>query len=288
MTTPQEARRIFSRAMHGRDQEIDLLDASLLVAAGLGSDVSPDFCRAQIGEMASRASTLLRLDGVDSPQAEPLRTIGTINQVMFEEEGFAGDRENYYSVENSFLDRVLARRTGIPITLSILYMEIARQIGFPMQGIGLPGHFVIGYWAEGERLPLIIVDPFNEGQLLTPDDCAARLHAAYGDDVRFTHEWLQPMTRRQVLYRVLSNLKHNYMAAEQYRDALHTIDMLLAVQPDAIWELKERGLLYYRTGTFVLALADLRRYLKLSPESEESQLLQYYVDLLRRLVASSN
>jgi regulator of sirC expression with transglutaminase-like and TPR domain len=289
MPTPAEARRQFSKLLRNRDQDIDLLDAALLIAAGLGSDPAYDLCRAQVGDMARRVSMQLQLDGITDPQASPLRTVGTINQVLFEEERFSGNRDDYYDVENSLLDRVLSRRTGIPITLSIVYTEIARLIGFPMQGIGLPGHFVIGYWQPGgDKMPAMIVDPFSEGQLLTPDDCAARVHAAYGDDVRFTPEWLQPMSNRQVLYRVLSNLKQIYMANEQFHDALHTIDMLLAVQPDAIWELKERGLLHYRTGTFVLALADLRRYLKLAPGGEETDLLKYYVDLLRRLVASSN
>jgi regulator of sirC expression with transglutaminase-like and TPR domain len=289
MPTPSEARHKFTQAVRRRDSEIDLLEASLLIAAGLGSDPSTDMCRAQVGDMARRVDMLLKLDGVADPRSEPLRTVGTINQVIFEEERFSGNRENYYDLENSFVDRVLVRRTGIPITLSIVYMEVARQVGFPMQGIGLPGHFVTGYWSpDGDKMPLMIVDPFSEGQLLTPDDCAARVHAAYGDDVRFTPEWLQPMSRRQILYRVLSNLKQIYMAGEQFRDALHTVDMLLAVQPDAIWELKERGLLYYRTGTFILALADLRRYLKLAPDGEENHLLKYYIELLRRLVASSN
>src|SRR5205823_6434970 len=127
--------------------------------------------------------------------------------------GFAGNRDDYYDVENSYLDRVLARRTGIPITLSIVFMEVARRVGLPMQGIGLPGHFVVGYWPMGQgRIPRIIVDPFNNGQLLSVEDCATRVHAAYGEDVRFTSEWLKPMTNRQMLARVLHNLKQIYIS----------------------------------------------------------------------------
>src|SRR5205823_4422793 len=124
--------------------------------------------------------------------------------------------------------------------------------------------------------------------LLSADDCAARVHAAYGSDVIFTPEWLQPMSNHQILARVLNNLKHIYMSLDQRREALRIIDMLLIVQPDAVWDLKERGMLHYRTGSFILALADLRRYLKLMPDSEEADLVRYYIEFLRRLVVAHN
>jgi regulator of sirC expression with transglutaminase-like and TPR domain len=289
MPTPQEARRLFSQILRMPDQEISLVEATLLIAARQGSDAHMELCMAQLAAMAHRAQTLLQIEGVHEPALDPRRTVAVINKVLFEEEGFTGNRDDYYDVDNSYLDRVLARRTGIPITLSIVYIEVAKLVGLRMHGIGLPGHFVVGYYPAGRgRTPSLIIDPFNEGQILSPDDCAARVHAAYGDDVRFTPEWLQPMTNRQVLARVLGNLKQIYISAEQFHEALRAIDLLLIVQPDAIWELKERGMLYYRTGVFVLALADLRRYLKLAPEGEDSYLTKYYVDLLRRLVVSSN
>jgi regulator of sirC expression with transglutaminase-like and TPR domain len=289
MPTPQEARRLFSNIVRKPDDDISLAEASLLIAAGQGSDAQTELCLAQIATLAHRAQMLLRLEGYADAQDAPEAAVAVINRVLFEEEGFTGNHDDYYDPENSYLDRVLTRRTGIPITLSILYIEVARQMGLQLGGIGLPGHFVVGYWPpKSGRTPSLIIDPFNQGQLLLPDDCAARVHAAYGDDVRFTPEWLQPMTNRQVLARVLNNLKHIFMSLERPRDALRIIDMLLIVQPDAVWEFKDRGLLYYRTGSFVLALADLRRYLKLSPESEDSDLLKYYVDLLQRLVVSGN
>jgi regulator of sirC expression with transglutaminase-like and TPR domain len=289
MLTPQEARRHFAQAVRLPDGQINLAHAALLISAGQGSGAQVELAMAHISSMANRVRMLLSLEGLNDPQEVPRRTVETINRVLFEEEGFHGNLDDYYDRENSFLDRVLTRRTGIPITLSMLYMEVAQQADFPMRGIGLPGHFVTGYWGrKGSRSPSLIVDPFNQGQLLSPDDCAARVHAAYGDDVCFTPEWLQPMTKRQILSRALNNLKQIYISTEQYRQALLTVDMILTVQPDAVWELKERGLLYYRTGVFVLALADLRRYLKLTPEGDESDLLKYYVDLLQRLVVAGN
>lgn len=287
--TPQEARRLFTQIVRMPDREICLVEAALLIAARQGNGVHTELCLAQIAAMAHRVQMLLNLEGITDPRFAPEETVALINRVLFQEEGFTGNRDDYYDVENSYLDRVLARHTGIPISLSIVYMEVAGQVGLPMQGIGLPGHFVVGCWPMGRgRVPRLILDPFNEGRILSPDDCAARIHAAYGDDIHVTDEWLQPMTRRQILARVLNNLKSIYISQEQHQEALRIIDMLLIVQPDAIWELKERGLIYYRTGAFVLALADIRRYLRLAPESEQSYLLKYYVDLLRRLIASNN
>ena len=289
MPTPQEARRLFSQIVRMPDQDISLVEAALLIAARQGNGVHTELCLAQIAAMAHRISVLLALEGITDPRFAPEETVDIINRVLFAEEGFIGNRDDYYDIENSYLDRVLVRRTGIPITLSIVYMEVATQVGLPMQGIALPGHFVVGYWPMGRgRVPRLIIDPFNEGQILSTEDCATRVHAAYGEDIRFTDEWLQPMTRRQILARVLNNLKCIYVAQEQNQEALRVIDMLLIVQPDAVWELKERGMIYFRTGAFVLALADFRRYLKLMPEGEETYLVKYYIDLLRRLISSHN
>jgi regulator of sirC expression with transglutaminase-like and TPR domain len=289
MLTPHEAKRLFSQAVRRRDSEISLVEAALLIAAGEGSEAPVDVCLAQIAALGHRVLTLLERDGIPDPQIAPLHTIRTINRVLFEEEGFTGNRDDYYSIENSCLDRVLTLRKGIPITLSILYMEIARQVGLPLEGIGLPGHFVVGYRPhEDLRIPSLIIDPFNEGQLLTLEDCAARVHKVHGKHARFSFEWLRPVSRRQIIVRMLCNLKRIYMNAGRHFDALRVTDLILTVQPDATWELKDRGLLYFRTGSFMLALADLRRYLRSAEESEETELLQYHVELIRRLIASRN
>jgi len=289
MLTPQEVKRLFSQVIRHRDTDINLVEAALLIAAGHGSDTQLEVCLAQIAALAHRVTTLLELVGVFDPKEAPLFTIHTINRVLYEEEGFYGNREDYYCVDNSCLDRVLSRRTGIPITMSIMYMEVARLVGLPLEGIGLPGHFVVGYRPQSDLLiPALIVDPFNGGELLTLEDCAARVHSAYGYETRFTVDWLQPVTHRQMIARLLGNLKRIYMASGKYADALRVTDMLLVVQPDALWELKGRGLLYFRTGALLLAQADLRRYLKYAPEGDGSEILRYYVKLIRRLLASRN
>jgi len=289
MSTPQDARRLFSALVRKADLEINLAEAALLVAAGQGSDAQVEFSLARLESLAQRVRAYLRLCGIDDPKADPCTAVEAINRVLFVEEGFTGNRDDYYDIENSYLDRVIERKMGIPITLSIIYLEIARQVGLQMHGIGLPGHFVVGYWARsGRSAPSLIVDPFNEGQVLSIGDCAERVHAAYGMDVRFTNAWLQPVTNRQILTRVLTNLKHILNSREDHRAALRFIDMLLIVEPDSVWELKERGLIYYRLGEFMLALGDLRRYIKHAPKGDETDRMKYYVNLVNRLLISQN
>src|SRR5205085_9011239 len=120
------------------DDEINLAEAALLIAAGQGTDAHTELSFAQLAAIAHRVEMLLRFEGITEPQEMPAETVAVINRVLFQEEGFTGNRESYYDIDNSYLDRVLTRRTGIPITMSIVYMEVARQVGLPMQGIGLP------------------------------------------------------------------------------------------------------------------------------------------------------
>src|SRR5438477_1280621 len=134
MLTPQEARQRFTQIVRRPDDQINLAEAALLIAAGQGSDPHTDLCLAQLSAIAHRVQMLLRFEGVTDPETTPADTVAIINRVLFQEEGFTGNRDNYYEIENSYLDKVLARRIGIPITLSILYMEVARQIGLPLQG----------------------------------------------------------------------------------------------------------------------------------------------------------
>lgn len=289
MSTPQEARRLFSRIVRLRDQDINLIEASLLISAGQGNDTNVDLCYAQIQTLVSRAEAQLRASGITEPCLRPREAAAVISEVLFREEGFTGNSDDYYNPANSYLDRVLARRTGIPITLAVLYMEVANRAGLPLRGIGLPGHFVAGYWQHPlDKLPLFVVDAFNDGQLLSPEECASRVLAAYGADPDSAGEWMQPVSHRQIVVRVLNNLKHIYSALGEDKRLLRTLDMLLLVQPGSQRELTERGLLYYRMGLFVPALSDLRRSMRALPQGESAGMLPYYVRLLQRLVVAHN
>lgn len=289
MLTPRDARRLLSEISRRCDEEIDLAEAALLVAANQGSDPHVEMCLDQLDDLARRVKLLLDGEGITDPDCCPYLTTQAINDVLFEQEGFAGNSDDYYDIQNSYLDQVLARRKGIPITLSIVYMEVARRVGFPMRGIGLPGHFVIGYWSRpGTGMPALIVDAFAGGEILSVERCAERVRAAYGVDVRFASQWLQPFSNRQILERLLNNLKHIYNSLGQPRAALRTIDMLLMLRPGGTRELKERGLIYLHLGEFMLALADLRRYLKLAPECDDTEAIRYQVRLINRLLMSGN
>ena len=270
------------------DSLIDLVSTVLLVSAALGGDGDEEMFRAKLSGISDRIRLLLKLEDIDDAASDPKIAIEVINRVLFREEGFHGNDDNYYEVENSLLETVMSRHTGIPITLSIVYMAVAAEIGLPLKGIGLPGHFLVGYWTDESEMPDMIIDPFFGGKLLSIGECAARVNAIYDGEVGFSTEWLLPVTNRQILARVLNNIKGLLVAEGSHRKALQALDMLIAVQPNAVWELRERGLLYYRTGAFTLALADLRRYLRSAPESDETDLVKYYVQLLRRLVSSTN
>ena len=169
-----------------------------------------------------------------------------------------GNTDDYYDPRNSYLNEVLDRKLGIPISLSVLYMEVAKRIGFSVRGVGFPGHFLVKHVA-GEKE--IIVDPFNLGRILTWNDCQELLDKIYKDTVTMNASLLQPMEKRTILTRMLFNLKSIYTQKEQYFKALSVIDKILMLNPGTPSELRDRGLIYMQTSLFAKALADLETYL---------------------------
>jgi regulator of sirC expression with transglutaminase-like and TPR domain len=221
------------------------------------------------------------------------QVIEALNRVLFEEESFHGNVAHYHDPRNSFLNEVLSRRTGIPITLSVLYLGVARRAGYPVLGIGMPGHFIAGLPQSKATAPdgepgMIYIDPFNRGQILSLEDCRAYFSQRYGAEFPFSEDVLAPATNLQILTRMLNNLKMIYLQRRDHRRALAVVDRLLLIEPGAPWELRTRGLLYYRLGAFLPALADLRRYKKLMPQSSETDLIGYYVEFMKRLLTAAN
>lgn len=290
MPTPQEAQRLFSEIVQKPDEEIDLVEAALLIAASQGSDVVIELSQTHIENMARQVQAhMFEFSGEVTPDSFhfPIQVSQVINLVLYGEEGFHPNRDDYYDPENSYLDRVLATRKGIPITLGLIYMEVARRVGLPLQGIGLPGHFMLGYWRSADRLPEMIIDPFDRGNVLSIGECAGRVYDI-NPNMEFSIEWIKPMARRQILARMLNNLKYIHMAHQQYEEALNAIDMILIVQPGAVGDLRERAILNYRTGRFGAALKDTEQYIKVAPEGEDRNRLNYYLRLLQRLAVSYN
>jgi regulator of sirC expression with transglutaminase-like and TPR domain len=233
--------------------------------------------------------------GHDAPLAA---RVDTLNKYLFDELRFFGNREQYDDPRNSCLNEVIDRRTGIPITLALVYIEIARRAGIRAEGVNFPGHFLVRVLHDlhtddpGEGL---IVDAFHSGAILDEQDCRLLLHRYMGEEAAWQPELLARATRRQVLVRMLLNMKRLYVHWRSFPQARAVTDLLLALSPSAATELRDRGLLAYHMNDFPAALRDLEEYLKLSKlgESDEdqkkdNQQVWEHVKTLRRRVASLN
>ncbi len=198
----------------------------------------------------------------------PLKVIKTINQYLFDDLGFQGNSNNYYDPRNSYLNEVISRRTGIPISLSVVYLEIAKRINFPMVGIGMPGHFIIRPNFEDAG---IFVDVFNRGEILFEQDCEARLREIYSQPVKLEPHFLEPVSHRQILGRMLTNLKYIYINCQEYAKVLPIIELILRLFPNHPLELRDRGLLYYQFGQWQQAIHDLELYLAMLPTAQDAE-----------------
>jgi regulator of sirC expression with transglutaminase-like and TPR domain len=211
-----------------------------------------------------------------------------LNDYLFRELGFVGNEDRYEDPRNSFLNEVLDRRTGIPITLALVYIEVARRAGVAVSGVNFPGHFLL-------RTHDLIIDPFRGGRLLTEDSCRDLLRRHAGDAEWDTH-LLRRATKAQILVRMLLNLKRLYVRMHSYPQARDVTDLLLAIDPAALNELRDRGLIAYHLNDFSAALRDLQAFLRLSgqtpPTADDdpdgrAQIWEH-VKSLRRRVASFN
>jgi regulator of sirC expression with transglutaminase-like and TPR domain len=218
-----------------------------------------------------------------------------INHYLFEQQNFSGNRDRYEDPRNSCLNEVLDRRTGIPITLSVVYMEVAHRAGLQIDGVNFPGHFLVRCpEISGRHSSGLIIDPFHGGALLTEYDCRRLLQRVDGD-VAFTKSLLAPATRLQIVVRMLLNLKRLYVHMRSFPQARDVTELLLAMTPSALSELRDRGLLAYHLNDVTGALRDLQTYLKLAGMSEldkeeraEHEQIWEHVKTLRRRVAGLN
>jgi regulator of sirC expression with transglutaminase-like and TPR domain len=225
-----------------------------------------------------------------------LSCIRALNEHLFEELHFVGNRDRYEDPRNSCLNEVLDRRTGIPITLSVVYMEIARRAGLQVDGINFPGHFLVRCPGAGVRgRGGLIIDPFHGGAILSEPDCRVLLQRHVGTEVAFSKSLLAPTTRPQIIVRMLLNLKRIYVHMRSFPQARDVTELLLAMTPSALSELRDRGLLAYHLNDVTGALRDLQTYLKLTSMSEmdkeqreEHQQIWEHVKTLRRRVAGLN
>ena len=210
--------------------------------------------------------------------ASPERKVGRLNSFLFHELGFNGNRTDYYDPRNSFLNEVIDRRTGIPITLSILYLEVGRRCGLRVDGVGFPGHFLCKVTLEGGEL---VVDPFHKGQLLGLDEIKRRLAAAVGEGVKFDARVLRAARPREILIRMLQNLRTVYQERNDMPRALSAVDRLLLLAPENLRGLRDRAQLCEQLGGPAAAAADLEKVLALAPRATDAAALRARVRRLR-------
>jgi regulator of sirC expression with transglutaminase-like and TPR domain len=261
----------FAELVSRPDEQIDLAEASLLIACGEYPDLDV-------------ATYLRRLDGMGAAVAERLEgrsawaILAALNRYLFEELGFAGNSEDYYNPRNSFLNDVLDSRRGIPITLSTVYLEVAARAGLSVQGVGLPGHFILKARVDGAEL---LIDPFHGGTLLSHADCQERLERVFGGRVRIEPGMLASCSRREILSRMLRNLKTIYLKAGDQARALRSLELLLALRPDDTQELRDRGLAHAALDCYLLAARDLEAYLARVPRAPEADELRRTIEEMR-------
>lgn len=272
MSVPAESARLrFARLVAAPDDAVDLARGALLIAAEEYPQLAPEPYLQRLDVFAERVRDRL------SEESAPLVVLQELSRVLFEEEGFRGNAGAYYEARNSFLNDVLDRRLGIPITLSVVYLEVGWRLGLPLEGVNFPGHFLVRYSGEALRL---LVDPFNLGLIRFEDDAQELLDRVYGGTVQLQPGYLRPAPRRDILARILSNLKGIYFNQHDDARALSAIDRILLLRPDDAEEVRDRGLVLARLGRHDEAAPELERYLQLQPEAGDGPRIRL---LLRQL-----
>lgn len=206
--------------------------------------------------------------------------IELLNTYLFEELGFHGNSDDYYNPANSCLNEVLVRRTGIPITLSLVYMEIGRRLGRHIHGVGLPGHFLVHFDEPDFRAYL---DPFHGGQSLTDEECFELAREATGMELADDQEMLRPVSKRHIVVRMLNNLRAVYFQRNDPSRAVQVLDLLIEAAPDSAEEYKQRGVCKAQLGMLEPAQSDLQTYLRLSPEAGDRQQVTAELERLSKL-----
>ena len=257
------ARDLFREMVSRPPEQMDLAAAALLIALDEYPELNVSDYLERIDLLAKRTSAQLRSDA----EKRPMEAIESINYQLFEIEGFRGNQEDYYDPRNSFLNDVLDRKTGIPITLSVLYMEVGRRIGLKVEGVGMPGHFIVKCKHNGAE---IFIDAFERGEILLEEACEQKLTQLHGKDFQFNRSCLDAVNHSQILTRMLHNLKAIYWNQQNYAKAIGVIEKLLLINPTAAAEIRDRGFAHYQLNHLSPAIRDWSRYLELRPGAPDA------------------
>jgi regulator of sirC expression with transglutaminase-like and TPR domain len=283
----------------------DLAPAALAIAAVEYPFVDEAAYRRELDRLGTEAR-----ERVGSVSGGTHAGVSALNEYLYDELGFRGDLEHYHDPRNSFLNEVLDRRMGIPISLAVIYLEVARRIGLRVSGINFPGHFLLRAPLDGEPgtsgRDFLIIDPFHGGALLSESDCRELLLQHVGEAAAFDAALLDPASRHDIIARMLVNLKRLYVRMRSFPQARFISDLLVTVDPSAVSELRDRGLLAYHLEDYSSALRDLEAYLRGLPrhrnpseaagaesrgadeEEDDQKQIWEHVKALRKRVAAFN
>jgi regulator of sirC expression with transglutaminase-like and TPR domain len=288
----KRARRAFEALTSGEDAAIDLAMGALLIAAEEYPDLNIAHYLAQLDLLAQKVAEEAGLPPSEfqksttlPPDINPLQIVQAINKVLFEQERFHGNHADYYDPCNSFLNDVLERHKGIPITLSLIYMEVGKRLGLQIVGIGLPFHFIVRCDLPGSSM---YIDPFERGRTLSEQDCRERIKRLFRGRIPFNPLWLEPVSNRQLLTRMLANLKNIYIRNGDYRRALSTCDRIVMLAPDTAIERKDRGIVHLHLKHYTRAIRDFNAYLELAPLADDAEDVRRQIKAIRQTIAMLN
>ena len=257
------------------EEEIPLLAAALQIARD-------EYPRLEVADFEAQAEDFAaRARGAGASAEEPLAAMRVLNNLLYEELGFSGNVADYYDPRNSYLNDVYERRLGIPISLAVVQLDVARRLGLPLEGVSFPGHFLVRLPVDGG---LLVLDPFHKGRSLDAEELKQRAKPHLGNaeikDEQLS-TLLAPAGNRMILVRMLRNLKSLYTEKEDFERALRCADRLLKLDADQPGELRDRGLLYLRVGHNAAGTADLSQYLTANEEADDA-------DKIRRLLIEAS
>ncbi|MDQ3014872.1 MAG: transglutaminase-like domain-containing protein [bacterium] len=247
-----------------------LMNGAIAIAMHQLADVEPGDVDAQLQAYVDRIRKRVR-----GRQAQAL--MAHMHDILFEEEGYRGNTEDYYSVVNSYLPAVMMTKRGMPITLALIYKIVAERLGLHVYGIGIPGHFLIGIKADGGPM---IIDPFHSGRILTPDEVHSRLQEMFGPEVEWSEEQLLPASNRHWLTHILQNMLTVFEKSGQFNDVAAVLEMEMLLWPEHIHLQRDLGLVLARCGLSQPAFIWLDRYVRASPDDPQVPQLQYLLNVL--------
>ena len=264
--------------VEGPEDEWDLFKIALQLCRVKSSNLDSDVYTERVSELRRQVED--RLAG----NREAFEIINCLNDVLFQEQGFQGNAQNYYNANNSYLTFVLDRRKGIPISLAILYREVAARFGLSLECVAMPGHFLLKYSAPFHQL---FIDPFHRGEILLEQECEQRFHEVHGGQVEFDREYLNQTSNRAVVLRMLMNLKQAYRRSGNNPLLLEILDRRLPLLEEALPEILERGLVRLDLEQYPGALEDLEFFVRNSPDERVKKLIEERLPRVR-LLARSN